>query len=68
MGAVGTPQAQKTVCEDTTLKKGIEFLSDEIGQARPALKLDLGQKGLEVVLYQLVEGGVFGTPPLGSSA
>jgi hypothetical protein len=31
---------------------------------RPGLKLDLCQEGLEVFLYQLVKGGVFGTLPL----
>lgn len=45
-------------------EKGIEFVFDKLGQSRPGLTLDLGQEGLEVFLYQLVEGGVFGTPPL----
>ena len=46
-------------------EKATSFSFDEIGQACPSLTLDLGQKGLKVFLYQLlVEGGVFGTPPL----
>ena len=45
-------------------EKGIEFVFDELEQVRPGLKLDLGQEGLEVSLYHLVEDGVFGTPPL----
>jgi len=44
-------------------REGAEFLFDKIGQSRPGLKLDLGQEGLEVFLYQLVERGFFGTPP-----
>jgi hypothetical protein len=52
MGAVGA------------LQEGIELLFDKIGQARPSLKFDLGQEGSEVFLEQLVEDGIFGTPPL----
>jgi hypothetical protein len=37
---------------------------DKLGQARPGLRLDLGQEGLEVFLYELVEDRLFGTPPL----
>ncbi|MDQ3773243.1 MAG: hypothetical protein M3461_02120 [Pseudomonadota bacterium] len=58
-------------------RKGID-LFDKIGQARPGLKLDLGQgsqaqgraclarRGRKVSCSctRLVEGGVFGTPPL----
>ena len=50
--------------EDPAFQKGIEFRFDKLGQARPGLKLDLGQKGLEMFLDHLVEDGVFGTPPL----
>ena len=64
MGTVRTAQAQKTVGEDTAFKKGLELGFDKLGQARPGLKLDLGQEGFEVFLDHLVEDGVFGTPPL----
>ncbi|MGH8583757.1 MAG: hypothetical protein ACREWG_13450 [Gammaproteobacteria bacterium] len=50
--------------EDAALEKGIELFFDKLGQARLRLKLDLGQEGLEVFLYELVEGRLFGTPPL----
>jgi|GEM_PF-1943680 len=45
-------------------REGIELLFDKLGQARPGLKLDLGQKGLKVFLNQLVKDGFFGAPPL----
>jgi hypothetical protein len=64
MGAVGAAQAQKTMGQYAAFEKSIKLLFDEIGQARPSLKLDLGQEGLEMFLYQPVEGGLFGTPPL----
>ena len=64
MGTVGATQAQEAVGQDAALEKGIELLFDKLWQARAGLKLDVGQEGLEVFLYQLVEGGVFGTPPL----
>ena len=44
-------------------EKRIELFFDKIGQARPGLKLDLGEEGLEVFFNQLVESGVFGAPP-----
>ncbi len=62
MGTVGATQAQEAVGQYAALEKGIEFVFDEIGQARSSLKLDLGQEGLEVFLNQLIEDGVFGTP------
>ena len=64
MGAVGATQAQKAVGEDTAFKKGLELGFDKLGQARAGLKLDLSQEGFKVFLYQLVEDGFFGTPPL----
>ncbi|MGH8489338.1 MAG: hypothetical protein ACREXS_10880 [Gammaproteobacteria bacterium] len=52
----------RPVGEDAALEKGVELLFDKLGQSRPGLQLDLGQEGLEVFSYQLVEDGVFGTP------
>ncbi|MGH8609996.1 MAG: hypothetical protein ACREX9_22080 [Gammaproteobacteria bacterium] len=37
---------------DAAFEKGIELLFDKLWLARPGLKLDLGQEGLEVFLYQ----------------
>ncbi len=54
----------RPMSEDAALEKGIEFRFDKLGQARPGLKLDLGQKGLEMFLDHLVEDGFFGAPPL----
>ena len=42
----------------------MELVFDKPGQACPGFSLDLGQEGLEVFLYQLVQSGFFGTPPL----
>ena len=50
--------------EDATLQEGVELCFDKLGQPRPGLAFDLGQEGFEVLLDQLVEGGVFGTSPL----
>jgi len=64
MGTVGATQAQKAVGEDPALQEGIELCLDKCGQGRSSLGFDLGEEGFEVLLDQLVEDGVFGTPPL----
>ncbi len=58
----GKARLEKTIREH--IDQHPELLFDKIGQARPGLKLDLGQEDLEVFLNQPVEDGFFGTPPL----
>ena len=64
MGALSTAQAQKPVREDAAFEKGIELGFDKLRQGGPALGFDLRQKAFDVFLYQLIQGGFFGTPPL----
>ncbi|MGH8628727.1 MAG: hypothetical protein ACREYC_26850, partial [Gammaproteobacteria bacterium] len=58
----GTFEREYLVCDTrpvgqyAPVEKGIELLFGKIGQACPRLRLDLGQEGLEVFLYDLVEG------------
>ena len=55
-------QPQKSVGEDAALEKGVELVFDEPGQRRAGPRLDLGQEGVEVLLDQLIQRGVFGAP------
>ena len=64
MGAVCAAQAQKTVGQNPTIEKGIEFVFDKIGETRPGLALDLGEESLGVLLYQMVQRRLFGTPAM----
>ena len=50
--------------QDSTLEKCVELVFDELGQARTCLALDLGKKGLDVLLDHLVERGVLRAPAL----
>jgi hypothetical protein len=50
--------------QNAAFEKGFEFGFDEFGQARPGLGLDLGEEGLDMFLYQLIEDGFFRPPPL----
>ncbi len=78
MGTVGATQAQEARAKMPQSRKASNSSLTNSGKPEP-VSLDLGQgsqahgpgllgaprtQGLEVFLYQLVEGGVFGTPPL----
>ena len=45
--------------ENAALKKGVEFLLHELGQARPGFGLDVGEEGLGMFLDQLIQLGLF---------
>ncbi len=40
------------------MEKSLELVFDELGQVRSCLALDLDEKGLDVFLNHLVEGGL----------
>ena len=62
MGTVPAAQAQKSMCEDSAFQKGLELVFDKLGPARPGFLFDLGKEGVDVVLDDLVEDGVFRPP------
>ncbi len=64
IGAVCATQAQKTVGQNTAIEKSIELVFDKLWETRPGLALDLGEEGLGMLLYQLVQRRLFGTPAL----
>ena len=64
IGAPGAAQAQKAVRQDAAFEKGIELVFDKLRQARPGLRFDLGQEGLELFLDQLIQGRFFRAPSL----
>ena len=64
IGAVCATQAQKTVGQNATIEEGIELVFDKIGETRSGLALDLHEEGFGMLLYQLVQRRVFGTPAL----
>jgi hypothetical protein len=66
MGALGTAYSPETVGEDAALEKGLELVFDKRRQARPGLRLDLREEGLELFPHHLIQGRFFRAPPLGS--
>ena len=54
MGALSTPQAQKSMRSYSAFQKCLTLVFDELGQARPGFLFDLGKEGLDVVLDDLV--------------
>jgi len=54
---------ERAMSKEAAFKKGLELRLDKLWQGRSSLGLDLGQEGVEVLLDQLVEDGVFRTPP-----
>jgi hypothetical protein len=66
VAALAAAQTEKPVRENAAGEEGIEFVFDKLRQAAATLGFDLRQEAFEVLLNQLIEGGFFGTPPLGS--
>lgn len=64
MGAVSTTQAQKTMSQNATFKKGIKLIFDKIGQPRSGLRFNLCKEGLNVFLHQLIQHSLFRPVPL----
>ena len=62
MGALPTPQAQKPMGQNAAFQKRLELIFDKLGQACPSFLFGLGKEGLDVVLDDLVERGVFRSP------
>ena len=62
MGALPTPQAQQPMGQNAAFQKRLELIFDKLGQACPSFLFDLGKEGLDVVLDDLVERGVFRSP------
>ncbi|MBL8383042.1 MAG: hypothetical protein JNM90_08220 [Burkholderiales bacterium] len=50
--------------QDAAFEKGLELVSDKLGQARARPGFDLGEEPIEMSPHQAMQDRLFGSPPL----